>query len=247
MTALANIWLMFHIVMRRENLPLAARAITRRHSAYSEPGCSLSVLGRHLKAILSRKRNCTTCMLAAVVALLAISNAYFALVCYNAHVGMTNALGFTLMQARGPMSEAIHVLILTLGRRQIDAELWDVMLRSLIEHSRFYPLIWNLDQSRRGQWMRLQEGIDNLIKAATDVIQTCNRMRVRSLNLTSAGVDTISAVRDALELVFVNAFPPVTLGACPEVPLSDERLNRAVEAISLLEARLTDIQKILQT
>jgi len=186
-------------------------------------------------------------MLAVVVALLTISNAYFALVCYNAHVDMTNALGFALMQARGPMSEAIHVLILTLGRRQIDVELWDVMLRSLIEHSRFYPLMWNLDQGRRRQWMRLQDGIDNLIRTTTNVIQTCYKMRVRSLNLTGAGVDIISGIKDALESVFVNAFPPVTLGAWPEVPVSDKRLDLAVEAIGFLEARLTDILKILPT
>jgi len=184
--------------------------------------------------------------LALLVVILAISNIYFGLAYRQEHIDRINALGLVLMQARGPLSESIHIMNKTIESRQIDVELWDVMLRDLIEHSRFYPLIGSLDGNHRSRWTLIQNGIDSVIQVTTNMIQKFYRMHVSVLNLTDEWLTPIISVRDILTLVEVNAFPSsVTIGPDPKVIVSDDGIMRAVDAVNRLEAQLEELQKII--
>lgn len=150
------------------------------------------------------------------------------------------------MQARGPLSESIHIMNETIERRQIDVEMWDVMLRDLIEHSRFYPVIACLDENHRLQWTLIQNGIDSMIRANTDMIQILNSMGISILNLTDEDLIPIASVRDAVILIEMNAFRKrVTIGSDPEAAVSDDSMMKAVDAVNRLQNQLEELKEII--
>jgi hypothetical protein len=184
-------------------------------------------------------------VLALLIAILAMVNIYFGLTYRQEHIDRINALGLVLMQARGPLSESIHIMNKTIESRQVDVELWDIMLRDLIEHSRFYPVIACLDGNHRSQWTLIQNGIDGVIRVTTDMIQTCDRMGISILNLTDEGIIPIASVRDILILIEMSAFPKsVTIGSDPKVVVSDDSIMRAVDAAYRLQTQLEELKEI---
>ena len=125
-------------------------------------------------------------------------------------------------------------------------ELWEVILRDLIEHSRFYPVIAHLDENHRSQWILIQDGIDRVISATTDMIQTYGRAHISLLDLRDEWVISISSVRDTLILIEMNAYPKsVTVGPDPKVVIFDENMKKAVEAVNQLQDQLEELQKII--
>ena len=184
--------------------------------------------------------------LALLVSILTISNLYFALTYRQADFERVNALGLVLMQAKGPLNEAIHIMNKTVARGQIDVELWDVMLRDLIEHWRFYPAVSYLDPSHKPQWTLIQHGIDELIRVVTDMVQAFNRRGISLLDLASAQLTSIRSVKDILMLIEMNIFPrSIVTGSDPKVTVSDDGMKRAVEAVSLLQVQLEQWRKIV--
>jgi len=185
-------------------------------------------------------------VLVLIIAILAISNIYFGLTYRQEHIDRINALGLVLMQARGPLNESIHIMNRTIERRQIDVELWDVMLRDLIEHSRFYPVIACLDGNHRSQWTLIQNGIDGVIRVTTDLIQTYNRMGISILNLTDEDLIPVASVRDNLVLIEMNAFPNgIIIGSDPKVVISDDSIMKAVDAAYRLQTQFNKLEEII--
>jgi len=184
-------------------------------------------------------------VLVLLIAILVISNIYFGLTYRQEHIDRINALGLVLMQARGPLSDSIHIMNKTIVSRQIDLELWDVMLRDLIEHSRFYPVIACLDGNHRSQWTLIQNGIDSVTRVTTDMIQTHNRMGVSIINLTEEDLIPIASVRDNLILIEMNAFPnSITIGSDPKVVVSDDSIMKAVDAAYRLQTQFKKLEEI---
>jgi len=185
-------------------------------------------------------------LLWAFVAVLMVSNIYFALVYQRAEVDRVNALGLILMQARGPLSESIHIINKTVVIHQIDVGLWELMLRDLIEHWRFYPAISCLDRNHGPQWLLIQDAIDKLIRTVTDVVQVCNTRRIFLLNLTNTLVTSVSSVKDALVLIEMNAFSEhISIGSDPKVIISEINMKKAVEAASLLWIRSEELREFV--
>jgi len=186
------------------------------------------------------------CALTLIAAILAASNVHLALIYHDADTDRVNALGLVLMQAKRPLSESIHIMNLTVTRCQIDVELWDMMLRNLIEHWRFYPAISYLDKPHRSQWIVMQLATDELRQAITDITQACSRRGVSLLDLTDAGLVSARSVRDTLMLIETAAFPrSITIGPDPKVTISDDNMRKAVEAARLLQAQLEELRKIV--
>ncbi len=184
--------------------------------------------------------------LALLVVILTSSNLYFVLTYRYAEIDRVNALALVLMQAKTTLSEAIHIMNRTIMSGQIDMELWDEMLRDLIEHWRFYPAISYLDPSHRPQWILIHHGIDELIRAVTDMIQAFNRRGISLLDLTGAQQTSIRSVRDILMLIDMNAFPrSIVTGSDPKVTVSDDGIKRVLEAVSLLQVQLEELRKIV--
>ncbi|GEM_PF-1812684 len=147
------------------------------------------------------------------------------------------------MQARGPLGESIHIMNVTIERRQIDLELWEVMLRDLIEHSRFYPVIAYLDGRHKSQWMSMHDGIDSVIRTISNMIQTYNTMNISVIGLNDESSVPIISVRDGLLLAERASPRTITIGSAPEVTVSDDVMNAAC-ALNGLQTQLNEMQKI---
>jgi hypothetical protein len=187
-------------------------------------------------------------VLGTLVVMLVGLSIHLAVAYQQSEVDRVNGLALILMQARGPLSESIHMMAQTVTRRQIDVGLWDLMLRNLIEHWRFYPAISWLDRNHRSQWLVIQDAIDRLIHAVTDVIQHCSKRGISLLCLTDTSSGSVESVRDALALIETNAFPThISVGSDPRIFFLDASLAKAVEAAYLLQIRSGELQSCIRS
>jgi hypothetical protein len=188
----------------------------------------------------------SVCIIFLAILGLAASNAYFILSYQVAERQRTIALGSALLSAEGALSESTHILNLTVERRRIDFELWDVLQQDLIWQSRLYHVIASLDMHHKPHWMQIQDSVVSLERVVSSVKQTYASIFIRLLNLTDKQTSQIVAVRDILVIIETDAFPAhVILDANPEVVISDENMMRAAEAAARLSSELETLQEYL--
>jgi hypothetical protein len=181
-----------------------------------------------------------------VVVILAAFNIYFMLGYQALEREKTNALGMVLIAARGPMSESVHILNLTIDGHRIDLELWHVLQQDLIWQSRLCPVIATLDTPHQLHWMQVQDAVVGLERAVNMVEQTYAKMHIRTLDLTDRQTRLIVEVRDALVQIAANVFPEeIALGSDPKVAISDENMKTAAEAAGRLSSELEKFQECL--
>jgi hypothetical protein len=185
-------------------------------------------------------------VVALVLVILAVSNAYFMLACQAVERERTNALGMLLIATEGALSESTHILNLTVERRRIDFELWDVLQQDLIWQSRLYPVIASLDMRHEPYWVQVQDSVVSLERVVSSVKQIYASIFIRLLNLTDKQTSQIVTVRDILVMIGTNVFPAhVIVGANPEVVITDESMTRAAEAAARLNSELENLQECL--
>ena len=198
------------------------------------------------RSVILDRRILSRYIVALVLVILAVSNAYFILACQAAERERTNALGMLLIAAEGALSESTHILNLTVERRRIDFELWDVLQQDLIWQSRLYPVIASLDMRHKPYWMQVQDSVVSLERVVSSVKQIYASIFIRLLNLTDKQTSQIVTVRDILVMIGTNVFPAhVIVGANPEVVITDESMTRAAEAAARLNSELENLQECL--
>jgi hypothetical protein len=187
-------------------------------------------------------------VVALVLVILAVSNAYFILACQAVERERTNALGMLLIAAEGALSESTHILNLTVERRCIDFELWDVLQQDLIWQLRLYPVIASLDMGHRPYWMQVQDSVLSLERVVSNVKHTYTEVNIFLINLTDRQIAAIVTVRDMLIQIEANAFPAqVIFGANPEVTISHESISKAADAAERLQSELSNMEQCLIT
>ena len=198
------------------------------------------------RSVILDRRTSSHYVVALVLVILAVSNAYFMLACRAVERERANALGMLLIAAEGALSESTHILNLTVERRRIDLELWDVLQQDLIWQSRLYHVIASLDMHHEPYWMQIQDSVVSLERVVSSVKETYASTFIRLLNLTDKQTSQIVAVRDILVIIETDAFPAhVILGANPEVVIPDENMMRAAEAAARLNSELEKLQEYL--
>jgi hypothetical protein len=198
------------------------------------------------RSVILDRRTSSHYVVALVLVILAVSNAYFMLACRAVERERANALGMLLIAAEGALSESTHILNLTVERRRIDLELWDVLQQDLIWQSRLYHVIASLDMHHEPYWMQIQDSVVSLERVVSSVKETYASIFIRLLNLTDKQTSQIVAVRDILVIIETDAFPAhVILGANPEVVIPDENMMRAAEAAARLNSELEKLQEYL--
>lgn len=183
-------------------------------------------------------------ILGLLIVVLVISNSYLWMSYSNLNSERMNALGLALIRAAGPMSEVIGIMNHTILKHKIVMDLWHVMLRDLIEHSRFYQLIATLDRNHEPQWIRVENGIDALIEATNILAQEWNRRQLPSINITGQAFEAVSQVRDILVAIHSNAFVrTIKIGASPNIVIADMEMARAVDAANRLPMAAEQMQR----
>lgn len=181
-----------------------------------------------------------------VIVILAVFNIYFVLGYQALEREKTNALGMAIIASRGPMSESVHILNLTIDGRRIDAELWHALQQDLIWQSRLCPVIATLDAPNRVYWMQIQDAVVDLERVVNMVEQTYANMHIRTLNLTDMQTRLMVEVRDALAQIAANTFSrEIVLGSDPKVAISDQNMRTAAEAAVRLSSGLEKFQEYL--
>jgi len=187
----------------------------------------------------------TNRVLTVIVVVLATSNVYFGWTYHQLQVDRTNALGLVLMQATGPLSESVHILNKTIAGGQIDLELWEVLLRDLVEHSRFYKVIASLDGEHGQQWSLIENGIQALVHVIAEIIQACNTKHISLIDLAAEHLTAFTKIRDMLLTILIDGFPrAITLGSDADMVVFDRGIMRAVDSANDLQSILADLQVI---
>jgi len=185
-------------------------------------------------------------VVALVLVILAVSNAYFMLACQAVERERTNALGMLLIATEGALSESTHILNLIVERRRIDFELWDVLQQDLIWQSRILPVVASLDVRHGPHWMQIKDGTVSLERVVSNVKQTYVKVNIRLINLTDRQIAAIATVRNILIQIDPNAFPAqVILGTDPEATISNESISKAADAAARLQSELRNTEQCL--
>ena len=173
-----------------------------------------------------------------VMAVLVISNAYFAYAYQALSQGKTNALGEALIQTQGFLGESIHLLNITAAEGRIEFGLWDVLLRDLIQLSRQYKLIISLDADHRQQWSEIKWATDSLLDFVNDLVQTYCKGN-EYMDITYEHSTRLSRIGDHLLNIKLKAFPgSIIIGSNPRVDIMDSEISEAMETSVQLQAEL---------
>jgi len=213
----------------------AANLITRVEEPDLERKTETKVMG----LMLTR-----TQLLTVALAVLLVSNVYTLLVYRGLYVDRTNALGEIVIQTRGLLSEANHILNHTVIERRIDFDTWAVMLRDLSLQLRLYNTISTLDFDHKHQWVQIRTAVDEVTVLFYQIDQKYGQTGVRYFSLSSSQASSLTSLLEGLVIVESDAFPKrIVWGASPEVRVDEEGLTRAVEAAMSVQTRVQSADK----
>lgn len=173
-----------------------------------------------------------------VLAALLLSNVYWVYAYQGLYRDRTNALGEVLIQTKGFLGESIHVLNLTIEERQIDFELWDILLRDLIQLSQQYKLVISLDITHGQQWLQIKAATDSLVDFVNDLTQIYAGNSTH-MNITDGQLSYLGNINNLLLNIQSKAFPAkIVLGSDPKVIIGDSDITEAMENSIRLQTEL---------
>jgi len=172
-----------------------------------------------------------------------ISNAYWINTSQGLFKDKMNAFGEVVIQTKGFLGESINILNTTVSKSKIEFEIWDVMLRDLIQLSWQYNLIISLDTDHRQQWSQIKTATDSLIDFTSDVIQTYARNNTY-IDITNERSTYLNKVENYLLNIQQKAFPSkVIIGSNPQVNIIDREITEAMETAIQLQVDLKFARK----
>lgn len=182
---------------------------------------SLSILGFRLNPVH---------ISLAFIVVLVVSNVYSGYAYHGLSREHENALGESLIQAKGCLDESIDILNHTIDAGQVDHELWDVMYVDLIHLSRYYKLISSLDSPHWQQWSQMSEATDSLAIFVDDLSQHARFFNITFRNISIGRAQYLRNIRDCLLQIERSAFPAeVIIGVNPRVQVVDKEITEAME------------------
>lgn len=167
-----------------------------------------------------------------------ILNAYWINTSQGLFRDKMNAFGEVVIQTEGFLGESINILNTTVSKGKIEFEIWDVMLRDLIQLSRQYDLIISLDTNHRQQWSQIKTATDSVIDFTSDIIQTYAGNNTY-IDMTNGQSTYLNKVEIYLLNIQQKAFPSrVVIGSNPQVDIIDQEITEAMETAIQLQVDL---------
>ena len=147
---------------RLSDFGTATLSLTRRVEEPVKPREStLNILGRKTQV---------SWVLAIIVVILFSSNVYFAYSIRTLSNDKTNALGWTLLQARGSYRESINILNDALDNGKLELGALNVLQNDMIQTSRYLRITSILDEKHQEQWNTLRQALDSLAQASQQIV-----------------------------------------------------------------------------
>lgn len=167
-----------------------------------------------------------------------ILNAYWVNTSQGLFKDKMNAFGEVVIQTKGFLEETINILNTTVSKGKIEFQIWDVMLRDLIQLSRQYNLIISLDTGHRQQWSQIKIATDSLTDFTSDIIQTYGGNNTY-IDITNEQSTYLNKVKNYLLNIQQKAFPSkVVIGSNPQVNIIDQEITEAMENAIQLQVEL---------
>lgn len=167
-----------------------------------------------------------------------ILNAYWINTSQGLFRDKMNTFGEVVIQTEGFLGETIEILNTTVSKGKIEFEIWDVMLRDLIQLSRQYDLIISLDTNHRQQWSQIKTATDSVIDFTSDIIQTYAGNNTY-IDMTNGQSTYLNKVEIYLLNIQQKAFPSrVVIGSNPQVDIIDQEITEAMETAIQLQVDL---------
>lgn len=154
-----------------------------------------------------------------------------------------NVLGGIIVQTKGFLGESMNILNATIRKNTIEFEIWDIMLRDLIQLSRQYSLISSLDKDHVHQWSQIKAATDSLIDFTNNIIQTYAVNSTR-MDMTSEQSGYLNNVKDYLLNIYEKALPDnIIIGSSPRVNIIDQEITSAMQSAIRLQMELNFARK----
>ncbi|MEM3648691.1 MAG: hypothetical protein QW506_05955 [Thermoproteota archaeon] len=152
-------------------------------------------------------------------------------------------MGEIIVQTKGFLGESMSILNATIRKNTIEFEIWDIMLRDLIQLSRQYSLISSLDKDHIHQWSQIKAATDSLIDFTNDIIQTYAVSSTR-IDMTSEQSEYLNNVKNHLLNIYEKALPDsIIIGSSPRVNIIDQEVTDAMQSAIRLQADLNFARK----
>lgn len=181
---------------------------------------SLSILGFRLNPVH---------ISLAFIVVLAVSNIYSGYAYHSLSREHENALGESLIQAKGCLDESINILNHTIDAGRVEHELWDVMYSDLIHLSHYYKLISFLDGPHYQQWSQISDATDSLAIFVDDLSQYASCFNITYRNTSVGRARYLRNIRDCLLQIERMAFPAeVIIGSNPRVKVFDKEITETM-------------------
>jgi len=172
-----------------------------------------------------------------------ILNAYWINTSQGLFRDKMNTFGEVVIQTEGFLGETIEILNTTVSKGKIEFEIWDVMLRDLIQLSRQYDLIISLDTNHRQQWSQIKTATDSVIDFTSDIIQTYAGNNTY-IDITNGQSTYLNKVENYLLNIQQKAFPSkVVIGSNPQVDIIDQEITEAMETAIQLQVDLKFVRQ----
>ena len=172
-----------------------------------------------------------------------ILNAYWINTSQGLFRDKMNTFGEVVIQTEGFLGETINILNTTVSKGKIEFEIWDVMLRDLIQLSRQYYLIISLDTNHRQRWSQIRTATDSVIDFTSDIIQTYAGNNTY-IDMTNGQSTYLNKVEIYLLNIQQKAFPSrVVIGSNPQVDIIDQEITEAMETAIQLQVDLKFVRQ----
>lgn len=172
----------------------------------------------------------------AIIAILVVSNAYWAYAYRGLSKDKTNALGEALLQARGFLGESIDILNRTIEERRIDFSLWDAMFNDLALMTGQLDLMKSLDAERLQHWSRIDLAINAVTDLVSNILQRYESdIQYMNITLGEGWIISSTKIRDDLVEIDEALSSEIVIGAHPHVEINDKDLTEALEAAIQLQ------------
>ena len=206
----------------------------------SEFGAAAQLLTARVEAPVKRRSNSVNIfghriesriLALGLVSILVLSNAFFIFVVQSQSVERENAIGSSLIQARGLLVESIGTLNTTISRGDLGYVDLEAFYENLVKAASQCDFLSRLDTEHVSYWCQMRDALGSLSVFALQLNeQTLLKLISNSPDSTKLSwikVDSIASLRDDL-IIMLKAFPAdVVTGSSPQFHLDGELLSAA--------------------
>jgi len=179
--------------------------------------------------------------LAFIVVVLLSTNVYLAYSIRALSNDETNALGWSLLQARGNYEESINTLNAALDEGRLELGALKVLQSDMMQASRHLRIASIIDGKHREQWNTLRQASDSLAQASQQIMGKMASSGDTEIEIIFSQELYLEKISADLERMW-KAFPEeMVLGSSPRIVYDEEQMTEAAMAAMEFDGSLNGL------